>query len=50
MVMYAIMSFIMGFTANKLFNGKNKNNENSIKWGCVAGILALIVRQILYGI
>lgn len=47
MIMYIIMSFMMGFTANKLFNKKNKSNENSVKWGCIVGMLCIIVRQVL---
>lgn len=50
MVMYIIMSFMVGFTANKLFNKKDKGNENSIKWGCITGTLALIVRYAISAI
>ncbi|EPS51273.1 hypothetical protein HYH70_00070 [Clostridium botulinum] len=43
MVKYIIMSCIIGFTGNKLFNKKDKSNKNSIKWGCIAGSLLIII-------
>ncbi|OAA91337.1 hypothetical protein [Clostridium coskatii] len=47
MIVYIIMSFAMGYTGNKLFNKRNKNNKNSIKWGCIVGIALLIVYYIV---
>ena len=43
MIKYIIMSCIAGFTGNKLFNKKDKSNKNSIKWGCIAGSLLIII-------
>jgi hypothetical protein len=39
------MSFMMGFTANKLFGKEGEGNKNSIRWGCIAGSLAVILRK-----
>lgn len=44
------IGFIVGFSGNKLFNKKNKDAKNSIKWGCISGSLATIVHLILISI
>lgn len=33
MVKYIIMSCMVGFTGNKIFNKKDNSAKNSIKWG-----------------
>ncbi|EQB4335394.1 hypothetical protein ACYJ2V_001081 [Clostridium botulinum] len=43
MVKYIIMSCIVGFAGNKLFNKKDKSSKNSIKWGCVSGSILIII-------
>lgn len=45
--MYMIMSFVMGFTGNKLFNKKDKGSETSIKCGAITGIVMLVIYYIL---
>lgn len=42
-----LISFIVGFSGNKLFNKKNRSSKNSIKWGCIIGSLATILHLIL---
>lgn len=47
MGMYVVMSFLMGFTGNKLFNKNNASTENSIKWGAIITIILLITYYII---
>jgi biotin transporter BioY len=47
MRMYIIMSFMMGFTANKLFNKNNKSTSNSTKWGCIVASILIILYLML---
>lgn len=47
MIKYIIMSYIVGFTGNKLFNKKDKSSKNSIKWGCISGSLLIIIYVIV---
>ncbi|KZL94393.1 hypothetical protein [Clostridium magnum] len=50
LIKYIIMSAMLGFTGNKLFNKKNKSNLNSIKWACIIGSLLTIIHLILISI
>ncbi|EPY2273815.1 hypothetical protein ACXAUS_002690 [Clostridium sporogenes] len=43
MVKYIIMSCMVGFTGNKIFNKKDNSAKNSIKWGCVSGSILIII-------
>lgn len=45
--MYIIMSFMIGFTGNKLFNKKNTGTEASIKCGAITGTILIIIYYIL---
>lgn len=47
MVKYIIMSFMAGFTGNKLFNKKDKSTNTSVQWGCIVGTVALVVREVI---
>lgn len=47
MVKYIIMSCIVGFSGNKIFNKKDKSNKNSIKWGCILGSLLIVIYMIV---
>ncbi|WP_156184586.1 hypothetical protein [Clostridium carboxidivorans] len=43
----AIISFIVGFSGNKLFNKKDKSTNKCIKWGCVTSSVLVILHLIL---
>ncbi|ADK13149.1 MULTISPECIES: hypothetical protein [Clostridium] len=47
MVMYVIMSFMVGFTGNKLFNKNNIGIQSSIKWGFIIGSILIMIHAIL---
>lgn len=47
MGMYILMSFIMGYSGNKLFNKRNKDNLSSIMCGSIIGSLAIMTRILL---
>ncbi|MBY6898096.1 hypothetical protein [Clostridium botulinum] len=48
MIKYMIMSYIVGFTGNKIFNKKDKSIKNSIKWGCISGSILIIIYVIFF--
>lgn len=41
------MSFMMGFTGNKLFNKNNTGSQSSVKWGFIVGSILTITYAIL---
>jgi len=46
MIKYLIMSWVIGFSGNKLF-GRDKNTDKSILYGCVVMVLLLIAYVIM---
>lgn len=46
MAMYILMSCMMGFSGNKLFNRKDKSTVTSIKWACIAASAAILLRVV----
>jgi hypothetical protein len=46
MIQYIIMSWLIGYSGNKLF-GKDKDLKNSIKWGCITGTVLYIIYNFL---
>lgn len=48
MVKYIIMSCIVGFTGNKIFNKKDNSTKNSTKWGCISGSILIIIYVIFF--
>jgi hypothetical protein len=47
MIKYSIMSFILGFTTNKMFL-KDKSNEKSIKCGAIVAIVLILIKLGIY--
>ncbi|MDF2502564.1 hypothetical protein [Clostridium sp.] len=47
MLQFIIMSSLLGFTGNRLFNKKDRSIFNSIKWGSIVCAITIVLHLLI---